>query len=83
MRQPLYNEISVVRSCGASRTARCKTYDLVGNERVDYIDIIVKSAGEAVAHADHLHSLRVVKALLKIYAVFSDNPPFTADQLDA
>jgi hypothetical protein len=57
-------------------------YDLVGDTRIDYIDII-----RSIKRVKRLHTLilpipvAVFGWLLRIYALFSHKPPFTADQL--
>ena len=71
---------------GASRTGRlAQIYDLVGSERIDYIDIIrAIRARQGPAHADRPHSrCRCSPRCCASYALFSDKPPFTADQLKA
>ena len=85
MRQPLYNRdfcraiVSVMNSqpVGAA-------YDLTGPDRVDYIDMIrtirdVKRLRTPIVRIPY----GLFSALLKIYALFSRKPPFTADQLKA
>ena len=85
MRQPLYERdfCKVIAWCIEHRPVG-KTYDLVGNERIDYIDII-----RAIRDATGLKTpivcipYRLFDMLLRIYALFSDRPPFTASQLKA
>lgn len=85
MRQPLY-ERDFCRCI-----ARCietqpngDIYDVVGDTRIDYVDII-----RTIKEAKGLHTLIVhipyslFYFLLRLYAVFSGKPPFTADQLKA
>ncbi len=85
MRQPLYERdfCKAILWCVEHRPVG-QTYDIVGKERVDYIDII-----RAIRLAKGL-SIPIVripytlfKALLKVYALFSSQPPFTASQLEA
>jgi nucleoside-diphosphate-sugar epimerase len=85
MRQPLYvgDFCNVIISCIDSRIKNA-AYNISGLERVDYIDII-----RQIKRATHA-KCAIVKipyglfyVLLKVYALFSKNPPFTADQLKA
>ena len=59
-------------------------YDLVGPDEVTYIDIIrtireVKGLPTPIVRIPY----GLFYLLLKIYALFSERPPFTADQLKA
>lgn len=85
MRQPLYNRdfcraILVVMQ----RQPDGAVYDLTGPDRIDYIDII-----RAIRDAKGLKTpivrvpIALFAAMLRLYALFSAKPPFTADQLDA
>lgn len=85
MRQPLYEQdfCRAIMWCIENRPQGA-IYDLVGNERIDYIDII-----RAIRDVKGLKT-PIVKipsslfaALLRIYALFSKQPPFTASQLKA
>lgn len=85
LRQPLYelDFCRVIIRCMETEPAGC-VYDLVGAENIDYIDII-----RTIKRVKGLNTL-IVKipfglfaALLKIYALFSRRPPFTAAQLEA
>jgi len=74
---------NVIISCIDSRIKNA-AYNISGLERVDYIDII-----RQIKRATHA-KCAIVKIpyglfylLLKVYALFSKNPPFTADQLKA
>ena len=59
-------------------------YDVVGAERIDYVDIIRLIRKVKGLHTVILHiPVGFFRALLKTYALFSRKPPFTADQLDA
>jgi nucleoside-diphosphate-sugar epimerase len=85
MRQPLYNRdfCRVILWCLQHRPVG-KIYDIVGRERIDYIDIIreirrVKGLRTPIVRIPY----RLFDLLLKTYAVFSDDPPFTSDQLKA
>lgn len=85
MRQPLYvgDFCSIIISCLESQISG-QVFNITGREKVDYIDIIrqIKQATGAKA--------RIVKipyslfyGLLKTWALFDKNPPFTAEQLQA
>lgn len=85
MRQPLYNRdfCRAIIWCLKNRPVG-QTYDLVGQDRVDYIDIIrgireVKGLRTPIVCIPY----GLFYLLLKVYALFSDRPPFTADQLKA
>ncbi|MCK5522365.1 MAG: NAD-dependent epimerase/dehydratase family protein [Thiomargarita sp.] len=85
MRQPLYNKdfCRMIIHCIENQPDGT-TYDIVGNEEVDYVDIIrtikrVKKLKTLIIHIPY----GLFYALLKIYALFSRKPPFTADQLKA
>jgi uncharacterized protein YbjT (DUF2867 family) len=85
MRQPLYERdfCRAILWCLEHRPLG-QTYDLVGSERIDYIDII-----RAIRGAKDLRTpiVRIPYGLfgflLRVYALFSDRPPFTFDQLKA
>ncbi|MFM0662221.1 NAD-dependent epimerase/dehydratase family protein [Paraburkholderia sediminicola] len=85
MRQPLYagDFCNVIISCIESRISG-QAFNITGLERVDYIDIIrqikrATRAGCAIVRIPY----GLFYALLKVYALFDKNPPFTADQLKA
>jgi nucleoside-diphosphate-sugar epimerase len=85
MRQPLYERdfCRAILWCIENRPLG-KIYDLVGNERIDYIDIIrairdVKGLRTPIVRIPY----GLFDALLRLYALFSDKPPFTASQLKA
>jgi len=85
MRQPLYNRdfCRAILWCLEHRPVGA-TWDLVGEEKVDYIDIIrairdVKGLRTPIVRIPY----RLFELLLRIYALFSDRPPFTASQLAA
>lgn len=85
MRQPLYNRdfCRAIIWCLKNRPLG-QTYDLVGQDRVDYIDIIrqiraVKQLRTPIVRIPY----SLFYLMLKVYALFSDRPPFTADQLKA
>lgn len=85
MRQPLYERdfCRCVAAC-VEKEPRGHAYDIVGDTKIDYVDII-----HAIKKAKGLHTLivhvptRLFSLLLRTYALFSANPPFTADQLKA
>lgn len=85
MRQPLYvgDFCNVIISCIESRI-NGQTFNITGLEQVNYIDIIrqiKKSVGAKCLILNIPYGLFYV--LLKIWALFDKNPPFTADQLKA
>ena len=85
MRQPLYNRdfCRAIIVC-AERQPDGAAFDLVGPDQIDYIDMIraikkAKGLGTVIVRIPY----GLFYVLLKIYAAFSDHPPFTADQLKA
>ena len=85
MRQPLYvgDFCNVIISCIESRI-KGQAFNITGLERVDYIDIIrqIKRATKAPCAIVRI-PYGLFYILLKVYALFSKSPPFTADQLKA
>ena len=85
MRQPLYvGDFCNVIISSIESGIKGQAFNISGLERVDYIDIIrqIKRATHArCAIVKIPYSLFYL--LLKAYAVFDKNPPFTADQLKA
>jgi nucleoside-diphosphate-sugar epimerase len=85
MRQPLYvgDFCNVIISSIESRI-KGQAFNISGLERVDYIDIIrqIKRATKARCAIVRI-PYNLFYVLLKIYALFDKNPPFTADQLKA
>lgn len=85
MRQPLYERdfCRCIAVCIA-REPRGAAWDVVGDTRIDYIDII-----RTIKRVKRLHTVivcipyGVFRFLLRLYALFSRKPPFTADQLKA
>jgi nucleoside-diphosphate-sugar epimerase len=85
MRQPLYERdfCRCIARCIETQPNGV-IYDVVGDTRIDYVDII-----KTIKRAKNLHTLIVhipyglFHLLLRTYAVFSGKPPFTADQLKA
>lgn len=85
MRQPLYERdfCRCIAECIA-REPEGEVYDVVGDTRVDYVDIIrtikrVKKLRTVIVHIP----IPFFAFLLRIYSLFSSKPPFTADQLKA
>lgn len=85
MRQPLYERdfCRCIVRCIESRPEGA-VYDVVGDTRIDYVDIIrtikrVKGLRTLIVHIP----VPLFAALLRLYALFSRKPPFTADQLKA
>ena len=85
MRQPLYERdfCRCIAWCIAHQPDG-DIYDVVGDTRIDYVDII-----KTIKQAKGLHTLIVhipyglFHAMLRIFALFSGRPPFTAAQLKA
>ena len=85
MRQPLYERdfCRCIATC-IEREPDGDVYDIVGDTRIDYVDII-----RTIKRVKRLHTWIVhipygmFRFLLKLYALFSRKPPFTADQLKA
>jgi hypothetical protein len=85
MRQPLYvRDFCRILIWCAEHTPDRKIFDIVGCEKIDYIDIIRK-----IKQVKKLHTLIFTvpvwffRLLLKIYSIIFKNPPFVADQLNA
>jgi len=85
MRQPLYERdfCRCIAVC-MQRQPDGAIYDIVGDTRIDYIDIIrtikrVKRLRTLIVHIP----IGLFAFLLRTYALFSAKPPFTADQLKA
>ncbi|HID8536684.1 NAD-dependent epimerase/dehydratase family protein [Stenotrophomonas sp. DR009] len=85
MRQPLYERdfCRCIAKCIETEPDG-QVFDIVGDTRVDYVDII-----RTIKRVKKLHTLIVhipigfFGFLLKVYSLFSSKPPFTADQLKA
>lgn len=85
MRQPLYERdfCRCIARCIETRPAGA-VYDVVGDTRIDYVDIIrtikrVKGLRTWIVHIP----IGLFALLLRTYALFTRKPPFTADQLKA
>lgn len=85
MRQPLYERdfCRCIAACIAREPAGA-VYDVVGDTRIDYVDIIrsirrVKQRRVLLLHIP----IGLFALLLRVYGLFTSKPPFTADQLRA
>jgi nucleoside-diphosphate-sugar epimerase len=85
MRQPLYTrDFCRVVLWAIEHEPDGAVYDIVGAERIDYVDIIRTIRKVKGLHTRIVHiPVGLFRALLRLYAVFSRKPPFTAEQLDA
>lgn len=85
MRQPLYiRDFCRALIWAGENEPDGRVYDVVGDQRIDYVDIIRLIKKVKGLHTLILHiPIGLFAALLKIYALFSRKPPFTADQLKA
>jgi nucleoside-diphosphate-sugar epimerase len=85
MRQPLYiRDFCRALAWAVEHRPDGQVYDVVGAHRIDYVDIIrlikkVKALPTVIVHIP----FGLFRALLRVYALFSNKPPFTADQLEA
>jgi len=85
MRQPLYERdfCRCIARCVETQPDG-EVFDIVGDTRIDYVDII-----RTIKRVKGLHTLIVhipigfFAFLLRTYSLFSKKPPFTADQLKA
>jgi nucleoside-diphosphate-sugar epimerase len=85
MRQPLYERdfCQCIVKCVETEPDG-DIYDIVGDTRIDYIDIIrtikrVKGHRTLILHVP----IGFFAFLLRVFALFTKKPPFTADQLKA
>ena len=85
MRQPLYERdfCRCIAWCMQHRPDGV-VYDVVGDTRIDYVDIIrtikrVKGLRTWIVHIP----VSLFAFLLRVYGLFTAKPPFTADQLKA
>ncbi|MEG2804461.1 NAD-dependent epimerase/dehydratase family protein [Stenotrophomonas sp.] len=85
MRQPLYagDFANIIASCLGSRMAG-QRFNITGLEKVDYVDIIAQIKRSTRARTRLLHiPYGLFDVLLKTWALFDRDPPFTAAQLKA
>ncbi|MFT3802268.1 MAG: NAD-dependent epimerase/dehydratase family protein [Burkholderiaceae bacterium] len=85
MRQPLYagDFARIIARCLQTRPTG-QAYNITGLEQVDYIDIIRRIKASTNARCVILKiPYSLFSALLKIWAVFDESPPFTTAQLKA
>jgi nucleoside-diphosphate-sugar epimerase len=85
MRQPLYiRDFCRALAWAVENRPRGQVYDVVGAERIDYIDIIrlIRKVKRLKTQIVHL-PIGLFAFLLRVFALFSRKPPFTADQLKA
>jgi nucleoside-diphosphate-sugar epimerase len=85
LRQPLYagDFCNILIACIEGRGGQ-GVYDISGHEKVAYIDII-RAIRQATGSRTRLLNIPygLFHALLRTWAVFDRNPPFTAQQLEA
>ena len=85
MRQPLYEKdfCNVIISAMEKQPLN-KAYNITGRDEVDYIDIIktIKKAKKLKTPIVKI-PYKLFKSLMTVYALFSKNPPFTTQQLEA
>jgi nucleoside-diphosphate-sugar epimerase len=85
MRQPLYiRDFCRALVWAIEHEPDGRVYDVVGAQRIDYVDIIrlikrVKGLRTRIVHIP----VGLFSAFLRTYAIFTSRPPFTADQLEA
>jgi len=85
MRQPLYvgDFCRIIVSCLQKRLTG-QAFNISGLEKVDYVDIIrrIRQVTQARARLVHI-PVGLFAVLLRTWALFDANPPFTPDQLRA
>lgn len=85
MRQPLYagDLCRIIVSC-IEKPVIARTFNITGLERIDYIDII-RAIRRTIGARTALVKIPigVFAGLLRAWAVFDKDPPFTTDQLRA
>ncbi len=85
MRQPLYEkDFCNIIIAAMEMQPENRIYNITGREKVDYIDIIrtikkVKGLRTPIVKIPY----SLFKMLMATYALFSSNPPFTTQQLEA
>jgi nucleoside-diphosphate-sugar epimerase len=84
LRQPLYGGDLCAIIASALETEITGGYNISGQERIDYIDLIraVKEATGAKARIVKI-PYRMFWMMLKVNALFDKDPPFTSKQLEA
>ena len=85
MRQPLYagDFCDIIINC-INEPKVNNIYNITGYDKIDYIDLIREIKKQVGSHTLIVKiPVFVFSILLKIYAIFNKNPPFTADQLEA
>ena len=84
-RQPLYimDFCRIIRACLERRPVG-EVYDISGQEQVEYIDII-RAVRAATGSRTQIVPIpyRLFWTMLKLYALFDRDPPFTTRQLEA
>ena len=85
LRQPLFvgDFCDIIAAC-LDNPHHGEAFNITGLERIDYIDLmraVKASTGAKAAIVTIPHGL--FELLLKTYALFDSNPPFTAKQLEA
>ena len=85
IRQPLYvgDFCKIIESCIFNKKVNMR-FNISGLEKIYYIDLIkmLKSASKGRSYILKIPYL-LFWALLKVYSLFSNNPPFTTSQLEA
>lgn len=85
MRQPLYvrDFCRIIVSC-VHQQKQNEIFNITGREKVDYIDIIrtIKTTIKAFTWVVNI-PFGLFWWLLRIYAIFDKDPPFTTEQLEA
>ncbi|MDR7135214.1 nucleoside-diphosphate-sugar epimerase [Lysobacter niastensis] len=85
MRQPLYERdfCRCIVKC-IEKEPEGEVYDIVGDTRIDYVDII-KTIKRVKGHRTLIVHIPIgfFAFLLRVFGLFSRKPPFTADQLKA
>jgi len=84
LRQPLYAADFCEVIASSIMSERTGIYNITGQERIDYIDLIraVKRATRAKVHLQKI-PYRLFWSLLKLNSLFDKNPAFTVKQLRA
>lgn len=85
LRQPLYvgDFCAIIEACIAEKAAE-RAYNISGQERVPFIDLMHLVRSAIGSHALIVRvPLDLFWWLLRIYACFDKNPPFTTKQLEA